>query len=289
MCSCGCLGRRRRTAFLEKTLADGTDVVRRAMYAEAEPAPGGLRRLDPRVKLGSLVVLLVAVALVHSPLTLVAVYLGLVLLAWAGGVPVAAFVKRVWLFVPLFTAVAVAPAVLSIVTPGELVVPLWTWHGTPEGITAQGLTAAALVVLRVACSVSLVLLVTISTSWNRLLAALGSLGVPRIFVTIIAMAYRYLFVLLGSVVDLFQARTARTVRPVRHDAADRRFVGAAVGTLLGRAGHLSEEVHQAMTARGYTGHHHTMDGFRVTALDLLACAASALAAVTIVGGDHLLR
>ena len=263
------------------------------MYAESEQVPGGragvLRRLDPRVKLVALVILLIAVALVHSPLTLVAVYVGVVMAAWAGGVPVGAFVKRVWLFVPLFTAVAVAPATLSVVTPGELVLPLWSWHGVQHGVTAQGLTTAALVVLRVACSVSLVLLVTISTSWNRLLAALGALGVPRIFVPIIAMAYRYLFVLLGSIADLFLARRARTIAPVAHDGADRRFVGAAVGTLLGRAGHLSEEVHQAMTARGYAGRHHTLEGFRIARPDLLTLAASLLAAAAIVGGDHVLR
>lgn len=293
MCACGCLGRRKRAAFLEKTLGDGADVVRRAMYAESTGPRGDrhavLFRIDPRIKLVALVVLLVGVSLVHSPVTLAVIYLGLVLLAWAGGVPVGVFVKRVWLFVPLFTAVAVAPATLSVITPGEVVVPLWTWHGVAEGITAQGLTAAGLVVLRVACSVSLVLLVTISTSWNRLLAALGALGVPRIFVTVIAMAYRYLFVLLGSVLDMFMARKARTVQPVAHNAGDRRFVGAAVGTLLGRAGHLSEEVHQAMTARGYAGRHHTLVGFRATGMDLLALVASLITAVAIVGGDHLLR
>lgn len=293
MCPSGCLGSRKRAAFLERTLGDGADVVRRAMYNESAEPHGDLRRvlfrIDPRIKLVALFVLLVGVALVHSPVTLAAVYLGLVLLAWAGGVPVRVFVKRVWLFVPLFTAVAVAPATLSIITPGEVLVPLWTWQGAPEGVTSQGLTAAGLVILRVACSVSLVLLVTISTSWNRLLAALGALGVPRIFVTVIAMAYRYLFVLLGSVLDMLLARKARTVQPVVHNASDRRFVGAAVGTLLGRAGHLSEEVHQAMTARGYAGRHHPLEAFRATGMDLLALAVSLMIAVAIVGSDHLLR
>ena len=79
------------------------------------------------------------------------------------------------------------------------------------------------------------------------------------------------------------------MQPVAHTAGDRRFVGAAVGTLLGRAGHLSEEVHQAMTARGYAGQHHTLTGFRASGLDLLALAASLMVAVVIVGGDHLLR
>jgi hypothetical protein len=39
---------------------------------------------------------------------------------------------------------------------------------------------------------------TLTTPWIRLLAALGGLGVPRIFILIIGMAYRYIFLLLAS-------------------------------------------------------------------------------------------
>jgi energy-coupling factor transporter transmembrane protein EcfT len=40
--------------------------------------------------------------------------------------------------------------------------------------------------------------------------ALRALGVPRIFILIIGMAYRYIFLLLVSVTDMYQARQART-------------------------------------------------------------------------------
>lgn len=292
---CGCAGRRRRGSFLEKTLTDGTDLLRQAMYAEPSaeqpwrPRPGFVGGLDPRVKLLSVLVLLVAVAAVHTPATLVLAYLGILALAGWAGVPVRSFVRRVWLFVPLFTAVAVLPAIFSFVTPGEIVVPLWTWHGEPQGLTHQGLTSAALVVLRAACSVSLVLLVTATTSWTRLLAALGALGVPRIFVTIISMAYRYVFVLLGSIEDMFLARRARTIGRVVHDAQARRFVGATAATTIGKANHLAEEVHQAMTARGYRGAHYPLDTFRITGIDLAAVAVSLAVALALYGGDHLLR
>lgn len=280
---------RRRVSFLERTLGDGAEVFRRAMYAEIDGSRGALQRFDPRAKLVALVALLVAVALVHSPLTLVVGYAAIVAVAWVGGVPMRSFVRRVWLVVPAFTAIAVAPATLSVVTPGQIVVPLWTWHGAPQGLTRQGLLAAALIVLRVACSVSLVLLVTLTTPWNRLLGALGALGVPRIFVTIIAMAYRYLFVLLGNITDLLMARKARTVRPPDHGAGDRRFVGAAVGTLLGKSHHLAEEVHQAMVARGYAGRHYALERSRFVAADVLVVLAALAAAVVILGADRVLR
>ena len=88
------------------------------------------------------------------------------------------------------------------------------------GLTRQGLMAAAIITIRVATSISLVLLVTLTTPWARLLSALRALGVPRVFVLVIGMAYRYLFVLLAAVQDMYVARRARSIAPER-DAARR--------------------------------------------------------------------
>jgi cobalt ECF transporter T component CbiQ len=286
---CGCIGRPRKASFLEKTLGDSTELFRHAMYAELPEGHGRLWRVDPRIKMACLLALLVAIALVHNPLTLLTAYAALVAAASVGGIPLRPFLRRVWLVIPLFTAIAVAPATLSVVTPGDLIVQLWTWHGTPHGLTRQGLLTAALVILRVACSVSVVLMVTMSTPWNRLLGALRALGVPKVFVMIVAMAYRYLFVLLGTITDLLLARKARTVEPPGHGAMDRRFAGAALGTILSKSSHLSEEVHQAMVARGYTGAHHSLRPSRVHSADLAVLAGVLAAAIALQGVDHLLR
>jgi cobalt/nickel transport system permease protein len=289
MCPCGCIGKRRKGSFVEKTLDGGAGLLRQVMFSEDTAAIGGLlQRLDARVKLVGLLVLLVALGLVHHVVVLVVAYAAMLVLAAVSGLPVGFFVKRVWLFVPIFTGIMVLPATLSIVTPGQVEVQLWTWHGHPEGLTSQGLTSAALVVARVACSISLVVLVTLTTAWVRLLSALSALGVPRVFVLIIGMAYRYVFLLLGTVTDLYTARKARTIAVNRHDRGARAFLGASAGAVFGKAHHLSEEVHQAMVARGYRGDAHTLHTFRLTATDLTAAAAVLVAAVTVYGGDRLL-
>ena len=289
LCPCGCIGKRTKGSFVEKTLDGGAGLLRQVMFSEDTAAMGGLlQRLDARVKLIGLLVLLVALGLVHHVAVLVAAYALTLVLAAVSRLPVGFFIKRVWLFVPIFAGIMVAPATLSIVTPGNVVLQLWTWHGHAEGFTAQGLTSAGLVVARVACSISLVVLVTLTTPWVRLLAALGALGVPRIFVLVIGMAYRYVFLLLGTVTDLYTARKARTLRRPRHDGAARSFLGASAGAVFGKAHHLSEEVHQAMVARGYRGDVHTLQAFRLTGTDLLAAAVILAAAITVYGGDRIL-
>jgi energy-coupling factor transporter transmembrane protein EcfT len=143
------------------------------------------------------------------------------------------------------------------------------------------------VISRVATSISLVVLLTLTTPWVRLLAALRSLGVPPMFVLVIGMAYRYVFLLLGTVTDMYTARKARTVGAQAHDRSARQFLSASAGTLFGKAHHLSEEVHQAMVARGYRGNARTVQAFAITRLDVAAVVAVVAAAAAILGGDHL--
>lgn len=289
ICPCGCIGKRKKGSFVEKTLTGGAGLLRQVMFSEdAATRPGLLQRIDPRVKLVALLVLLVAAGLVHNLEMLFGAYALTLALAAASRLPVGFFIKRVWLFVPIFTGVVVLPATLSIVTPGEIVLHLWSWHGTPHGLTQQGLMTAALVVSRVATSISLVVLLTLTTPWVRLLAALRTLGVPAMFVLVIGMAYRYIFLLLGTVTDMYEARKARTVGAQAHDRTARAFLSASAGTMFGKAHHLSEEVHQAMTARGYRGNARTIQTFRLTSVDAIAALATVVVAVTLIAGDHLL-
>jgi len=292
MCPSGCIGKRKNGSFVEKTLNGGATLMRQVMFGEDVAAQGGLlQRLDPRVKIVALVVLLVSAALLHNIASLVAMYLLTLVVAAASRLPLGFFVKRVWLFIPVFTLIVVLPATLSVVTPGRVVLQLWTWHGHPEGLTEQGLTAACLVVLRVAVSVSLVVLLTLTTPWVKLLSALRALGVTRIFVLIIGMCYRYIFLLLGSVTDMYESRKARTVGAAPHDKADSAAVAlvtSSAGALFGKAHHLSEEVHQAMVARGYRGDAKTLQGFALRPIDVAFALGVVLCAAAALGGDRLL-
>src|SRR6185436_11938501 len=84
MCPCGCIGRRRRASFVAKTIAGAGGVLQAALFSEdVARVPGLLQRLDARVKVVALVVLLVAVGLVHELALLVVAYLATVALARA--------------------------------------------------------------------------------------------------------------------------------------------------------------------------------------------------------------
>jgi cobalt ECF transporter T component CbiQ len=287
LCPCGCIGRRSKVGFVDKTIRGGTGVLRQALFADDLAAePGLLQRIDPRVKLVSVVVLLVAVALLRNTPVILAVYALSLLLARLSRVPLGFFVKRVWLFIPIFTGLVVLPATFSFVTPGHVVVPLGHWFGHRVGLTRQGLRAAGLIVTRVATSISLVVLVVLTTTWTRVLAALGSLRVPRMFVVVLGMAYRYVFQLLGTVTEMYESRRARTTRATRQVGTDRKFVAATAGALFGKAHALSEEVHLAMLSRGYSGRIRSSSSFRLARVDLVWILLVATTVATVIGVDR---
>ena len=289
LCPCGCIGKRRKGSYVQKTLTGGAGLLRQVIFSDDTSAiPGLLQKLDPRAKLVGLLGLVVAGAFLRTIPALLVLYALTLGLAAASRVSVSFFVKRVWLFVPIFTGIVLIPATLSVVTGGHVLLTLWHWHGHPEGFTSQGLTSAGLVVCRVASSVSLVVLLALTTPWTRLLASLRALGVPRMFILVIGMAYRYLFLLLGSVTDMYEARAARTVGQEKHDRQARAFVAASAGALLGRTMAMSEEVHQAMTARGYRGDARTLAQPRPAGADLLFVLAAAAVAVALLVGERML-
>ena len=288
LCPCGCIGTRRKGSYIDKTIEGGASMLRGVLFADdVAGRPGVLQRLDPRVKLLVLGGLLVVTALVRNVAMLVGLYVVTLVLAAASQVPLFRFVRRVWLFVPFFTGIVVLPATLNVVTPGTIVVPFGTWFGHPLGVTAQGLGAAGLIVARVATSISIVVLLSVTTRWSHLLAALRAFFVPRLFIVVLAMAYRYVFHLLSAVIDMFTARKARTVRRDGTTRRGRYFVSASAGALFGKSQALAEEVHMAMVARGFTGEARAMTEFRIRVLEVMAAGAALAVMAAAVGIDRL--
>jgi cobalt ECF transporter T component CbiQ len=277
--------RHQRRSVLEKVLAGVAQVVASAMAADASSGRDGLlQRLDPRVKLVGLLALLLTSVFVTRLTALLALFLIAVGFIVASRLGVGRFAVRAWLFVPLFTLAIVLPATTSLVTPGPPLVHLWG----DVTVTSTGLASAARLVLRVLDAVSFSVLLAVTTPWNDLLAALRVVHVPRTFVFVLTVSYRYVFVLMRLIQTMVTARRSRTVGPVAA-GEDRRFVAAAVGTLFGHSQALAEQVHAAMLARGFTGEARTLTAWRVRRIDYLWAAVVVAALTAVIALDLSLR
>jgi len=282
--------------FVERTIEGTARFLRDAILSEViAKREGLLQSLDPRVRLVTILVLIVCISLMKSPVTIWAVYLFVLLLAVASSVSLLFFIKRVWLFIPLFSAVIIVPALFNVVTPGE---PVWTMvhlarnydfgpYHIPEAIaiTRQGLLTAATFIGRVAASVSLAVLLTLTTRWSDLLRALGILRVPQIFILILAMTYRYILLLVQVVQNIHIARKSRTLR-YGSTRSEQRWVASRMGYLFKRTWLMSQDVHRAMLSRGFSGEVRALTVFKTRNYDYAWCLFVAIICTVVLVADH---
>jgi len=260
------------TTFLDKTLLAITGVAEQSLFSEKYANQRGLlQSLDIRFQLLTFLFILVLISLLHTPQALWFLYLVSLALAALSRISLAFFMKRVWLFVPLFSAAIVLPAILNIVTPGEPLVVLakfsrsrtWGPYTIPPelAITRQGLWGGIVFVSRVAVSVSFGVLFTLTHRWAEIFAGLRALFVPRIFVMTLAMTERYLFVFLRLIQDMYRARKSRTIRAFSAPAA-RSWTASRIGVTFKKSVEMSDDVYKAMLSRGFHGEFRTINRFR---------------------------
>ena len=269
--------RRSSAGFIDKTLGGLEGAFARSLYGEEVSARRGpLQALDPRVKLVGALALIVATTSSRSLRVVLAIGALATAAALASRVDWGTLWRRVWLGALLFTGAFALPAL--VLTPGDA---LWRLPVAGWVVTEQGLRAAAFLLARVIGSATLATTLVLTTPWNDVLKALRTLRVPVVFVVILGMTYRYIFLTLQTARDMFESRRSRTVGTL-DSATGRRIAAASIGVLLGKSFALSNEVWLAMQSRGFRDEVHTLDEFRMQARDWLALAGFlALAALAL--------
>ncbi len=280
--------RKARRSFAEKSIAAFSGFLMDDFYAERIAARKGLMQgLHPGVKVVTSLLLIFVASCMHHWVPLLLINLYVLLLAYMSAVPIGIFLKRVWVFIPIFTVIIVFPTLFNIVRPGDPLVVLMHYGAHHQlTITRQGVQAAVLFVLRVAACVSIAVLLTLTTRWAYLLRGFRMIRVPTIFIKILEMTYRYIYMLLHSASDMFESRLSRTVGRT-NTREQQQFVGNTMGCLWAIALALSDEVHAAMLSRGYTGTPHTLTHAKIRGLDWVWTIFIILISIALIGGDRL--
>ncbi len=155
--------------------------------------------------------------------------------AWGVGLLVLALLSRVRLGRLGLRLLAIAPfalgvALLSLAQPG-------------------GLAVFAAVLTRGTLCLSVMLLLGATTRFTEVLLVLRRIRVPALLVTVLALMYRYLFVLVDESVRLARARRSRTLATRRR--ADWRTPAGIIARLFVRSSERAERIHAAMCSRGW--------------------------------------
>lgn len=229
-----------------------------------------VHRLPPDVKLVALVGFVSSIAMTpRHAVWAFGVYAAILAAVTAiARVPIAVIGRRLLIVAPFLMAAALVPFIGD--GPQTKVGP---FH-----LSTDGLWAAWNICAKALLGATASILLTSTTPIPDLLVGMTRLRVPRPVVSIVAFMVRYLDLLADQFQRMRLAMAARG-----HDPRwlwQARPVASAAGTLFVHAYERGERTHQAMLARGFTGHMPDLDtptrssGAWLTALGPAALAVS---------------
>jgi cobalt/nickel transport system permease protein len=114
----------------------------------------------------------------------------------------------------------------------------------PDGTTLF----LSLIIKSTLCLLTMILLSN-TTPFAKILEVLRTIGMPGIIITVLALMYRYLFVLIDEAERMHRARLSRTYTP-----AKTRWWNAAasvISQLFVRSSERAERIYAAMLSRGW--------------------------------------
>ena len=107
----------------------------------------------------------------------------------------------------------------------------------------------ASIVVRSTLSLLTILLLTNTTPFAEMLLVLRRSHVSPLFITILALMYRYLFVLIDEVERMKRARMSRSFQ--KNNLQVWRILSITIGQLFIRSSERAERIYAAMCARGW--------------------------------------
>jgi cobalt/nickel transport system permease protein len=229
--------------------------------------PGFLQSLDPRVKTITFLLFIIGIMLTKSIAVLLWLYSLCLLLVLVSEIKLGFFLRRTWIFIPLFSLFIALPALFSIFTPGQPLTALRI-KGFELVITRQGLAAASLFVSRVITSVSFVVLLSITTKHFELLKVLRIFKVPQVFVMTVGICYRYVYLFVEIIEHTYLAIKSRVGSRLYYKKGQ-HIVAWNIACLWARSYQLNEQVYLAMLSRGYSGEPVVLHDYKTALRDWL--------------------
>ncbi len=187
-----------------------------------------IHRVRTQVKIPAMIVMLLVIAATPMSYPIVFACAGgvLVSVAWLSKVPPTFLLRRV-LLLELFVC---GVALLSLLQPG-------------------GLAVFARVLIKSTLCLTTALLFSTTTPYADLLRTLKSWKVPSLLMTMLALMYRYMFVLVDELGRMQRARASRTF--VHKRSMVWRSLATIVAQLFIRSTERAERIYAAMCARGW--------------------------------------
>jgi cobalt/nickel transport system permease protein len=244
--------------------------------------PGLLQKLDPRVRLGTILLLAVTVSFIHTIPMLLVVIISTAALAAGSRVSPLAFSRRVWASAGFFAVMLSAPATTGWISPGPAIV-----GSGALSITTIGVFIATRLILRVIACAGIGMLVIWTTRWSDLLGALTALRMPDVIVATLAMTQQQIVSLMRTIENIHLARESRMLGDATA-AENRVWVIDRMAFTASKSFKTADDVYDAMLSRGFTGDWPTLRRLHMTWRDGVWVVCLVLACALALGLDRMI-
>jgi cobalt/nickel transport system permease protein len=208
-----------------------------------------LSRLDPRVKIVSFLVFLIFVALAEPGCSLCFALYALLIAVLSGisRIPFLYIAKRSLVVLPFILLTSVFALLAK---PGN---PVYQLQMGPLSfsVSAAGWILFQSVIIKGMLCVLCLILLTASTPFPQLLAALESMKVPSLITMILSFMYRYIFLIEDEAMKMWRAMKSRSTGGSKR--LQLKALTNMIGILFIRSFERGETVYLAMCSRGFDG------------------------------------
>jgi cobalt/nickel transport system permease protein len=255
--------KRAKLSFLDKTIMNSASAVK-SIYLQAENATkeNFIQKINPHVKLISLIYLAIVISIVSSLVAQILITAFIFLLYIVARLKIFSVYRKILFLAFIFGFLVVIPASLNVITPGEIIFNLITFNNPSHfwiytipqniGFTLNGFQVVALVFLRVFNSVSFSMLIVFTTSFPAFIKSFKILGLPDTFLMIISLAYKYIFILSRTIEETYFALKSRLTGNIKSKNI-RQLVSGRVFYIFKRSVIIYENTYYAMVSRAYHG------------------------------------
>ena len=280
-----------KTHFLRRTMKNIAGVIENELYSENYAGQDNfLQMIDPRIKTCTFLIFMIFGGMSGSMVVLTMLSAIPLIYAKLSGLSVKSFFKRIWLIIPLAVFLVSLPGASSLLIQGPplfYLVPPGAF-GSKEGLyfCAGGLKTAFRLMFRTGISLSFAFLLLLTTRWADFTSGLRAMHFPSMMISILNMAYRYIFLLAEIAQGIMQARYLRTVGTLK-SSDNRHFMANSAAHLFVKGHFISEEIYEAMCCRCYTGEAMASSASKFEPKDIVFLLINFIIFLFLLAGEHV--
>lgn len=255
--------RKQSLPFIDRTLNNIAGFIKTG-YIQIDSASkkGLLQQINPRAKIIFLLLFIISIGLLRQIHQQLCITLLLFLFFITSRINIREVYKKIVLVGFFFGFLVAAPACLNIITHGNILFPVlhftephkfWIYH-LPEtiGITREGCIVVIRFFLKVTNSVALTLLIFYSTSFSEFVKALDFLWIPQLFLIVILLTYKLIFILSFTTEETYLALKSRWWNHFKIKDAN-QIVSGRILFIFRKSWLKYEEINRAMISKGFSG------------------------------------